>query len=78
MTIEEMQEALTNREAEYNDLKVKYDALEAQASEDQKRIKELEEYNRKLFMKIPIGSTAKEKEEPNLEDQILKDFKGRL
>lgn len=81
MTIEEMRDSYTELEQKYNDAVAELDKLKQSDADKSNRITELEEYNRKLFMRVSFEDTPKGTEEQDvskeLETTILDSFKNR-
>ena len=81
MTIEEMRDSYTELEQKYNDAVAELDKLKQSDADKSNRITELEEYNRKLFMRVSFEDTPKDTEEQDvskeLETTILDSFKNR-
>ena len=65
MTLEEMQEKLLQMEEKYKVQEEELKQYKTQKDEDTQRIKELQEYNQKLFMRVTT-----EKEQVQVEDEI--------
>lgn len=81
MTIEEMRDSYTELEKKYNDAVTELDKLKQSDVDKSNRITELEEYNRKLFMRVSFEDTPKGTEvqdvSKELETTILDSFKNR-
>lgn len=77
MTLEELRDAHANLQKDYEALKTQNDKANQDNADYQKRIKELEDYNRKLFMQIDFSKEAKANDKeakPTDEAEILKGF----
>lgn len=81
MTIEEMRDSYAELETKYNTAVAELDKFKQSDEEKSKRITDLEEYNRKLFMRVSFDDAPKEQSQESasqeLETTILDSFKNR-
>lgn len=76
MTIEELRDKYSTLEKDYSELKIKYDEQVDQNKTVNKRVEELESYNRKLFNDYVLSKDepvkSSDKEENQLDNIINK------
>lgn len=79
MDIESLRERNAQLEEEKKQLTARVEALTADVSERDTRIKDLEDYNRKLFMQLDFGKKEEEDidEDKKLFDDIINNFKDK-
>ena len=81
MTIEELRDANMELENKNKELQALYDASVKQNESDTARIKELEDYNRKMFSNYVLGKEKAEDPKPSAEatlDSIIKNLKEKI
>lgn len=79
MDIEALRERNAQLEEEKKQLTARVEALTADVSERDTRIKNLEDYNRKLFMQLDFDNKEEDDidEEQKLFDDIINNFKDK-
>ena len=77
MNIEELQEKLLQSEEQFKTLEEDYNQVKQLLEEKNTRVKELEEYNQKLFLRA-TASTKEETKKENYTSKLLGDYASIL
>jgi uncharacterized protein with von Willebrand factor type A (vWA) domain len=78
MTIEEMRDAYAKLQDEHKTALSELEQLKADNETSKARIKELEDYNRKLFSKYVLSDEKSQDEEKPLMDNVIDKIKENL